>query len=349
MPSFTSYRNLHRFALVTACSTFLLIFAGGLVTSTSSGLSVPDWPTTYGHFMFAYPLDEMVGGIFYEHTHRMIASTVGLLTVILALWIWKREDRRWMKSLGVIALGAVIAQGILGGLTVKYLLPAPISISHATLAQTFFVIVSAIALFTSPWWRGRATTIPDNGSPRLMTLSMFAVGAVYLQLILGAVMRHSEAGLAVPDVPLAYGQLFPSLTPVAVAGYNEILRRTDLRIAADDPVTAGQILIHMLHRSWALVTGGIVLWMSLRMLKYSALSKRMYRLGMLQIGLVVLQIGLGVFTVVSRKSVELTTLHVATGALLLVVTSLSLLHAAKLSGAQFARAPFVVEPEGAIS
>ncbi|HZY10222.1 MAG TPA: COX15/CtaA family protein, partial [Bacteroidota bacterium] len=121
--------TLHRFAVFTLVCTFLLIIAGGLVTSTQSGLSVPDWPTTYGHFMFFFPLGDMVGGIFYEHSHRMIASFVGFLTVILAIWIWRKDDRPWMRGLGIVALGTVIAQGVLGGLTVLFLLPTPISVS----------------------------------------------------------------------------------------------------------------------------------------------------------------------------------------------------------------------------
>ena len=349
MASLTNYKNLHRFAVVTAFATFLLIFAGGLVTSTQSGLSVPDWPTTYGHFMFAYPLDQMVGGIFYEHSHRLIASTVGFLTLILAFWLWKREDRRWMKTLGFTALAAVIIQGILGGLTVKYLLPTPISVSHATLAQTFFVIVSAIALFTSQWWRSNVPAVADNGTPRLMTLAMLAVGAVYVQLILGAIMRHSEAGLAVPDVPLAYGQIFPSLSPEAIERYNAALLSSDIRIAADDPVTSSQIVIHMAHRIWAIVTASIVVWFSLRLFRLSSASKRFARLGAAQIFLVLLQIGLGVVTVLSRTAVDVTTLHVTTGALILVITSVSLLHAAKVFGVEFARTHAILHPRGATS
>src|SRR6266478_5767450 len=140
------------FAALVAASTAVLIFAGGLVTSTGSGLSVPDWPNTYGWFMFAFPLEKMVGGILYEHGHRLIASTVGFFTIILAAWLWMSEPRRWMKWLGVAALGAVIAQGVLGGLTVMFFLPAPISTAHAGLAEIFFCMTVAIALFTSPRW-----------------------------------------------------------------------------------------------------------------------------------------------------------------------------------------------------
>src|SRR6185436_11918578 len=144
---------LHRYAKFVVACTVLLIAAGGMVTSTDSGLSVPDWPNTYGRFMFLYPLDKMVGGIFYEHSHRMIASTVGFLTIILAVWTWRVEARRWVRWLGVAALGAVILQGLLGGLTVLFLLPAPVSIGHAGLAQLFFCITLTLAAATSPWWK----------------------------------------------------------------------------------------------------------------------------------------------------------------------------------------------------
>jgi heme A synthase len=125
---------LHRFAVLTAGSTFLLIVAGGLVTSTGSGLAVPDWPLSYGTL---FP--PMVGGILYEHTHRVVAAFVGLLTAVLAAWLWKCEPRRWVRNLGFVSLAAVVLQGILGGLTVLYRLPTPISVIHACLAQTFFL------------------------------------------------------------------------------------------------------------------------------------------------------------------------------------------------------------------
>ena len=143
---------LHRFAQFVAGCTVLLVLAGSLVTSTGSGLAVPDWPTTYGSNMFLFPPSKWVGGIFYEHGHRLIASTVGFLTIVLAVWLWLREPRRWVKWLGIGALGAVIAQGVLGGLTVLFFLPAAISTAHAGLAEIFFCLVVSIALFTSPRW-----------------------------------------------------------------------------------------------------------------------------------------------------------------------------------------------------
>ena len=134
-------------------ATGILIFAGGLVTSTESGLSVPDWPNTYGYFMFFFPLDKMVGGIRFEHTHRLVASTVGFLILVLAAWLWRSEPRLWVRRLGYIALAAVITQGILGGITVLWYLPDPISIAHASLAQIVFCLTMTIALVTSPGWK----------------------------------------------------------------------------------------------------------------------------------------------------------------------------------------------------
>src|SRR6187549_3307147 len=157
---------LHLYALLVAVSTAILIFAGGLVTSTGSGLSVPDWPTTYGWFMLTFPVDKMVGGIFYEHTHRLIASVVGLLIVGLAAWLWRSEPRPWVRRLGYVALAAVITQGILGGITVLWFLPDAISIAHASLAQIVFCLTTTIALVTSRGWvKGYA----DPQGPRRTT------------------------------------------------------------------------------------------------------------------------------------------------------------------------------------
>lgn len=131
----TPYRGaLHSFAIFTACATFILIIAGALVTSNDAGLSVPDWPTSFGSL---YKIPRMVGGIKFEHTHRMVAEFIGLLTIVIAIWTWRSDRRRWMKGLGIAALGTVIAQGVLGGITVLHFLPPAISSAHAALGQTF--------------------------------------------------------------------------------------------------------------------------------------------------------------------------------------------------------------------
>src|SRR3954462_11199469 len=142
-----------RFARIVTAFTVLLLAAGGMVTSTDSGLSVPDWPTTYGWNMFTFPMSKWVGGIRYEHSHRLIASTVGLLTIILAVWTWKVEPRRWVRKLGFAMLGVVILQGLLGGITVLFSLPPAISIGHAGLAQVFFCLTVTMALVTAAGWK----------------------------------------------------------------------------------------------------------------------------------------------------------------------------------------------------
>ncbi len=319
-------KALHWYVVFTAFCTFLLIIAGGLVTSTGSGLAVPDWPLSYGQLM-----PPMVGGIFYEHGHRMVATTVGVLTVILTIWIWRKDSRRWMRLLALVALGAVVVQGALGGLTVLFMLPTAISASHATLAQTFFSIVSSMALFTSKWWfqcegEKPKVIIPKN----IVTLCFIVVSAVYLQLIFGAIMRHTGSGLAVPDFPLAYGQLIPSISPEAMESYNRILILEDVRLAADGAITANQIIIHLLHRFWALAVASmvLVLALSLRRISFPAL----YFVARLMVLLVIIQIGLGAWTVLSRRAVEIATAHVAVGALLLVLSVLLTLMTLRVIG-----------------
>src|SRR5271163_1851223 len=182
------HRGLHRFAIFTACAVLLLIVAGALVTSNDAGLSVPDWPTSYGSF---YKMPRMVGGVLYEHGHRMFAEFVGLITIILAIWTWRVEKRRWLRFLGLAALATVIMQGILGGLTVLFFLPAPISSAHAAVAQTFFCIAVAIAVFTGRRWvEEQPRTELDRHCPTLFTLTLLSILVLYVQLILGAMFRH---------------------------------------------------------------------------------------------------------------------------------------------------------------
>ena len=187
----TQNRALHGFVVFTACCTFFLIIAGALVTGNDAGLAVPDWPLSYGSLT-----PPMVGGIFYEHGHRMVASFVGFLTVILAIWLWKRDDRPFVRRLGWIALAVVVTQGILGGITVLFFLPAPISVMHACLAQAFFCIVTSLALLTSESWKRSVTRVAsDIKGISMLQLSVWTVAAVYAQLILGAALRHSKVGL----------------------------------------------------------------------------------------------------------------------------------------------------------
>ncbi len=181
--------RLHRFAKLLAVCTLFLVIAGGLVTSNDAGLSVPDWPLSYGKLMPA-----MEGGIFYEHGHRMIATLVGFLSVVLAIWLWRADPRPWMKRLGVVAVLAVIAQGLLGGLTVIYLLPKSVSVTHASLAQLFFSLTVAIALFTSESWNRGMPRVEDRGWPSVRALALAAPVCIVGQLALGAAARHKAIG-----------------------------------------------------------------------------------------------------------------------------------------------------------
>jgi cytochrome c oxidase assembly protein subunit 15 len=183
-------KAVHRLAVVNAAATVLLLVVGGLVTSKGAGLAVPDWPTTFGYNPFLYPWSLMVGNIFYEHSHRLIASAIGLLTIFLALALWLKESRAWVRGLGAAALALVVAQGVVGGLRVV-LLEQTLAILHACLAQAFFALAVSLAVFTSESWSGEAKRreIPDAG--RLQRLAVITTGLIYCQIVLGAVLRHS--------------------------------------------------------------------------------------------------------------------------------------------------------------
>ena len=174
--------------MLLACWTFLLIIAGALVTSNDAGLSVPDWPTSFGSL---YKIPRLVGGVRFEHTHRMIAQVAGLLTIILAIWTWRVEKRRWLRILVFAAVGTVILQGILGGMTVLFYLPPAVSSAHAALAQTFFCIAVAVAVFTGRKWIEEVPrTEVDSRKPSLFKLTLLSIFVLYVQLILGAMYRH---------------------------------------------------------------------------------------------------------------------------------------------------------------
>src|SRR3954452_1017621 len=187
------YSWLHRFVWLNVGATLLLICSGGMVTSKGVGLAVPDWPTTFGYNMFLFPVSQWVGGLFFEHTHRLIASTVGFMTIILAVWLWRAESRRWLRILGLVALGAVVLQGVLGGLRVT-MLKDEIGVFHACLAQAFLGLLVFIGLATSGFWI-------ESSSPRAAGLKLWLPIAttllIYGQLALGATMRHQHRDLSI--------------------------------------------------------------------------------------------------------------------------------------------------------
>lgn len=190
-------RGLNRFAILVACATFFLIIAGALVTSHDAGLATSDWPLSNGQ---VFP--KMVGNLFWEHGHRMVATTVGMLTIVLMIYILVKEKRSWVRKLGVFALLAVIAQGLLGGLTVKLMLPLAVSSAHATLAQLFFCTTVSLAVFTSRSWIEARQLEEEKGSPPLRYLCTAALVTIFIQLILGATLRHSATWDQKPPVEL---------------------------------------------------------------------------------------------------------------------------------------------------
>ena len=192
MADHQNHRGLHYFAVALALSTFFLLIVGALVTSNDAGLSVPDWPLSFGQLM-----PEMVGGVFYEHGHRMVATTVGFLTIVLNFWLWRVERRGWVRRLGMVALATVVIQGVLGGITVLYFLPPPISVVHASTAALFFCLTITLAVVTAPGWVDSSSTLLQRCRELLSTgnlglrLALCNILAVYVQYILGATVRHS--------------------------------------------------------------------------------------------------------------------------------------------------------------
>ncbi|HEY2432573.1 MAG TPA: COX15/CtaA family protein [Vicinamibacterales bacterium] len=279
----------HRFAKAVAACTVLLITAGGMVTSTDSGLSVPDWPTTYGWNMFTFPLSKWVGGIRYEHTHRLIASTVGFLTIVLAVWTWRVEPRAWVRRLGFAALGAVILQGVLGGITVLLFLPPAVSIGHAGLAQIFFCLTVTLALVTSPGWTYTVDPVDDR---MLRRVAAVTTALIYSQILIGATMRHNAAGLAIPDFPLAFGHLIP-------------------------PVWNAKVALNFAHRVGALVVTTAIVATSSHVLYHHPRRRELAWPALLLLGLVAVQITLGAFVVWSGRNPAINTAHVVNGAAVL--------------------------------
>src|SRR5690348_10259415 len=271
---------LNRFAWFTAVATLLLICSGGMVTSKGVGLAVPDWPTTFGYNVFLFPVSKWIGGIFFEHTHRLIASIVGILTIVLATWLWQNEDRPAVRNLGLIAVAAVILQGILGGLRVT-MLKDQIGIFHACLAQAFLGLIVVIAVVTTNFWR----TFVENStvSERLHGIKRIAIVAtiaIYIQLALGATMRHQHKDLSILDFPTANGAWIPDTSAAALAKINTW---RDARGLSD--VDAFQIWLQMVHRFVAAVIGIAVIVFCVRVLRY---AREIGALRRLSIGWVIL-------------------------------------------------------------
>src|SRR5438552_7945445 len=308
------WRNkwLNRFTWFICVAALFLICSGGMVTSKNVGLAVPDWPTTFGYNMFLFPVSKWVGGILFEHTHRLIASAVGFLTIILAIWLWSSEGRRWVRNLGLAALAGVILQGILGGLRVT-MLKDEIGIFHACVAQAFLALLVVIGLVTTNFWRSleEIDINPKKFAP-IRRLAIAITLAIYVQLALGATMRHQHRDLSILDFPTANGAWIPDTSATALARINAWRDARGLSEVDDF-----QIWLQMTHRFVALLIGiGVIAFCS-RVWRTARQVAALKKLSVWWLVFLFGQLTLGAWTIWSNKAADIATAHVAVGAIML--------------------------------
>ena len=291
MSTLVSENQLHRYVLFTSFCTVLLLSAGALVTGTGSGLAVPDWPLSYGRF---FP--PMVGGVLFEHGHRLVAGSVALFTIGMAYLFYAFERRKWVRKVAYAALGAVFMQALLGGVTVLLRLPKAVSISHACLAQLFFSLTVVLAVLTSGSWRA----LSASGSFGTWVVTRFLCAGLtfffFCQLVLGASVRHFKAGLAIPDFPRSFGHWLPSEFPLGV-------------------------FLHFAHRIGAFLIVFLVGSVVVRTLRRHSDQLFLTLLVGLLGTLVCLQILLGATIIWAHRPLSVTTLHLVVGAGCLAVSA----------------------------
>jgi heme a synthase len=373
---------LNRLAWMTAIATFPLIFLGGLVTSHGAGMSVPDWPNSYGYNMFTFPPSQWIGGIFYEHTHRLLGTVVGLAATLVYMVAWGRghsptsrkrllvwgalalaattvsslfeptrriyfhllfgyaafvllgsiacrnpDPRLWVRRLSTAVLIGVIVQGLLGGLRVV-LVHLDLAVIHGCFAQAYFCLLALMIVVTSRWWHANEPGAPTHAGRTLATLSIVGVVLVFGQLVLGATMRHYRAGLAIPDLPLAYGSVLPPMTGEELEAANKV-RAWELNL---EPVSLVQVWLHFSHRVMAVVVSVALVILEVHVLRRHRRHRGLVVPGVALVQLLAIQLGLGIFTVMLRKPADIASLHVAVGALVLVTTFVICARALRLYG-----------------
>lgn len=294
--------GVHGLAVLTVCSALFLVFAGGMVTSTGSGLAVPDWPLAFGRLV----PPSLGGGVFFEYGHRVAAGAVMLLTFLVVLRIHRAGERPWVRRLALAALLAVLLQALLGGATVLLELPLPVSVSHALLAELFVTALAVLAWATSPAFRRPGPPVRFRGAPPLPHLAILAAGCLFFQAALGAVMRHLGAGLAIPDFPTSFGRWIPD--------------RWDAGIA-----------FHFAHRLFALPAAGVALWACWRTFHEAGDEEIVARPAAFLGAGVLLQILLGILVVLSGRNAVVASLHVALGASLVAASAVLAVSTARLA------------------
>lgn len=324
--------RLALYAKVLVVATLFLIFMGGQVKSHEAGLAVPDWPTTYGENMLTFHYSKWTGGIFHEHVHRLIAFVVALMTAGLLVWVLRKESRSWVKTLAIVTSAMVILQAGLGGLTVILHLPAWTSVSHGVLAQTFFMMTILVAYAVSREWHVREPNERDVESSPVLKPALWMAGIVYVQLILGAVMRHTESGLALPDFPTMAGQWLPVFTQSSVDWVNNWRLNYSLDTgAALEDVTMGQMYAHLLHRAGAIAVLAALFLLARHAKRVRDAYPQVWKTCVVLMALVTVQVVLGILTVMTHRVPLITSLHVVTGAATLGVSWLCVLRAVPLS------------------
>jgi len=297
-----------------AILSIALIYIGGLVTSYGAGMSVPDWPATNGYCMFAFPISKWVGGILYEHSHRLYASGVGFYTLVLCGIVFYTDRRKWVRWFALALLLAVAIQGTLGGLRVVWS-KLDLAIVHGCAGQVFLCMVGTFAVLTSRFWAD-APNMRNATSRLLLVLSAVASTVVLVQLIIGAIMRHKQAGLAIPDFPLAFGLLLP---PTHIDDHIQHLALRYGTNLGPDGVTLFMVWIHFAHRLWAVVVSAVLVVLAAVLLQ----RKRDVPLAgsaWVLLALLATQLTLGILTVLLRRPADITSLHVAVGSVTLLQT-----------------------------
>lgn len=292
---------LYRFALFAAGVTFCLIFVGGLVTSTGSAMAIPSWPLAFGKLIPAWK-----GGIRFEFGHRVVAAFVVIVTIALMAWSLRAEKRRWVRNMTLTAVGLVFFQAVLGGMTVLLDLPLPLAVAHSATAQAFFCLMISIAIVMNPKWVSVAPRREAPARPPLVTLAAITTGAIYVQILIGAVVRHLGAGLALPEFPLS-----------SIPGHPGALG------GLIPPYFNKFIAMNFAHRCGAIVVTALVAWTVVRVYREHRGVPTLYRTAVGLVILLIIQVTLGALTILSGRAVIPTTAHVAGGAAVLA-TSLAL-------------------------
>ena len=279
---------------VTVVWTLGLLFLGSIVHATESSLACPDWPTCFGTMM-----PEMTGGVFWEHLHRLVAGGL-VLMFILATWLARKEtsDRPWIFRLSIVGVGLLLVQSFFGGLTVIYRLPALISTTHLSLAFIFLSLATVLAVATHGSTNSKSPPamkgLSRSDGTKLAAYAAIAAVAVFVQSVIGALVRHTDGGMSCPDIPLCLGQIVPPLVNI-------------------------QITSHFLHRTMAVVTSGAVIFLYAWTKTRCEIPNHVQRLVVIAVGLLVIQVLLGVASVLTVLAIPPVSLHTLVAAALLSI------------------------------